>query len=286
MLSYRRWPLTKRYRPSNWSVPIRPFRMKRIFSSEIFRFTFTTTFWSITIPSPTSIRPFRIGRSPTIGSIFKFIRSTIKSNENSFSTICSSNLLRQRTSRWSLRRKISANIWPIRWRWSPEIRYVSDRIDLNIGRRFGKGENRRERMEMVGKMMIRSLKFHSNSHVAIETEFYYSKGFFPIAFDRTFQKIEILGEIFQGIPLKMILLLPRFSLSMDRFVPIVRLQMFVGFGPSLREYRRISASTDVFGVHRRLSSSDFHRQWFESRWNLEILLRCDEQRASQPSRRI
>jgi hypothetical protein len=60
---------------------------------------------------------------------------------------------------------------------------------------------------------IRSLKFHSNIHLSIETEFYFTKGFFRVAFHDTFHKIEIPGEIFHGIQMKLIILLPRLFIS-------------------------------------------------------------------------
>ncbi len=53
------------------------------------------------------------------------------------------------------------------------------------------------------------MKFHSNIHLSIETEFYFTKGFFRVAFHNTFHKIEIPGEIFHGIQMKLIILLPR-----------------------------------------------------------------------------
>ncbi|UJR33391.1 hypothetical protein I4U23_020839 [Adineta vaga] len=56
-----------------------------------------------------------------------------------------------------------------------------------------------------------SLKFHSNLHLSTETEFYFTKGFFRIAFHQTFQKIEIPGQTYNGIQMKLILLLPRCS---------------------------------------------------------------------------
>lgn len=82
---------------------------------------------------------------------------------------------------------------------------------MKIGRKFGKKSNRLIDVLSVEMNVFRSLKFHSNRHIATETEFYYSKGFFPVAFDETFQKIEILGETIQNIPMKMLILLPRFS---------------------------------------------------------------------------
>ncbi|CAF0729131.1 unnamed protein product [Adineta ricciae] len=56
-----------------------------------------------------------------------------------------------------------------------------------------------------------SLKFHSNLHLASETKFYFTKGLFRIAFHETFQKVEIPGEVYHGIPTKLIILLPRCS---------------------------------------------------------------------------
>ncbi len=54
-----------------------------------------------------------------------------------------------------------------------------------------------------------SLKFQSNIHLSIETEFYFTKGFFRVAFHDTFHKIEIPGQIFDGIQMKLIILLPQ-----------------------------------------------------------------------------
>ena len=58
----------------------------------------------------------------------------------------------------------------------------------------------------------RSLKFQSNLHLAIETEFYFTKGFFRVAFHQTFHKIEIPGQIFHGIAMNLIILLPQLVL--------------------------------------------------------------------------
>jgi hypothetical protein len=54
-----------------------------------------------------------------------------------------------------------------------------------------------------------SLKFQSNIHLSIETEFYFTKGFFRVAFHDTFHKIEIPGQIFDGIQMNLIILLPQ-----------------------------------------------------------------------------
>jgi hypothetical protein len=53
------------------------------------------------------------------------------------------------------------------------------------------------------------LKFQSNIHLAIETEFYFTKGFFRVAFHDTFHKIEIPGQNYHGIQMNLIILLPR-----------------------------------------------------------------------------
>lgn len=54
------------------------------------------------------------------------------------------------------------------------------------------------------------MKFQANAHLSIETDFYFTKGFFPITFHDTFHKIEIPGENFHDIQTKLIVLLPRF----------------------------------------------------------------------------
>jgi hypothetical protein len=81
--------------------------------------------------------------------------------------------------------------------------------------------------KIIHLLKIRSLKFQSNIHLSIETEFYFTKGFFRVAFHDTFHKIEIPGEIFNQIQMKLIILLPRlFILKIQNFL-FHFLQMFI-----------------------------------------------------------
>ncbi len=73
-------------------------------------------------------------------------------------------------------------------------------------------------------LKIRTLKFHTNIHLSIETEFYFTKGFFRVAFHDTFHKIEIPGQIFHGIQMKLVILLPRLVILI-----IVKLKFFFFF---------------------------------------------------------
>ncbi len=71
---------------------------------------------------------------------------------------------------------------------------------------------------------LRSLKFHSNINLSIETEFYFTKGLFRVAFHDTFHKIEIPG---QNIQMKLIILLPRLFLSKTKNNYFYLSQMFI-----------------------------------------------------------
>ncbi|CAF1360061.1 unnamed protein product [Adineta steineri] len=81
-----------------------------------------------------------------------------------------------------------------------------------------------------------TLKFHTNIDLSIETEFYYTKGFFRVAFHNTFHKIEIPGQIIDGIQMKLIILLPRCSSDL------------VHLYANIKEYLNLPFSSAFIGV--------------------------------------
>ncbi|CAF0795767.1 unnamed protein product [Rotaria sordida] len=97
-----------------------------------------------------------------------------------------------------------------------------------------------------------SLKFHSNIHLSIETEFYYTKGFFHVAFHDTFHKIEILGQVFNGIQMKLIILLPQCSSDL------------IHLYANIKEYLTLPVSSAYIAVCIPNISMDIHINLIES----------------------
>jgi hypothetical protein len=100
----------------------------------------------------------------------------------------------------------------------------------------------------------RSLKFQTNIHLSIETEFYFTKGFFRVAFHDTFHKIEIPGQIFHGIQIKLIILLPKLLCSLLQnkkkvFFDFVRCSSdLVHLYANIKEYLNLPFSSAFIGV--------------------------------------
>ncbi|CAF5182755.1 unnamed protein product [Rotaria magnacalcarata] len=101
-------------------------------------------------------------------------------------------------------------------------------------------------------IVIRSLKFHSNIHLSIETEFYFTRGFFHVAFHDTFHKIEIPGQIFNRIQTKLIILLPHCSSDL------------VHIYANIKEYLLAPVSSAYIGVCIPNISMDIHINLIES----------------------
>ncbi|CAF4561489.1 unnamed protein product [Rotaria sp. Silwood1] len=97
-----------------------------------------------------------------------------------------------------------------------------------------------------------SLKFHSNIHLSIETEFYFTKGFFHVAFHDTFHKIEIPGQIFDGIQMKLIILLPQCSSDL------------IHLYANIKEYLNLPVSSAYIAVCIPNISMDIHINLIES----------------------
>ncbi|CAF3478647.1 unnamed protein product, partial [Rotaria sp. Silwood2] len=97
-----------------------------------------------------------------------------------------------------------------------------------------------------------SLKFHSNIHLSIETEFYFTKGFFHVAFHDTFHKIEIPGQIFDGTQMKLIILLPQCSSDL------------VHLYANLKEYLNLPVLSAYIAVCIPNISMDIHINLIES----------------------
>ncbi len=138
-------------------------------------------------------------------------------------------------------------------------------------------------------MKIRSLKFHPNIHLSIETEFYFTKGFFRVAFHDTFHKIEIPGQIFHGIQMKLIILLPRLIILI-----IVKLKFFfriylrcssdlVHLYANIKEYLNLPFTSAFIGVCIPKISMDIDINLIESLklfnglYNLDNLGELNEQ---------